>query len=338
MGKRAGEEVWGCARSPPASLAVKIEGHRRLQKLERPGNRFPSGASRRNFIQWDLGQSSDLQNRKITSALSVVICLCSSRKHTATGRGMRKPRALTAQLTSLPHPCTGLALGAAVTHVRPCPSRVPLPASLGRGGPASMTFAQHHPARRGKGDKRTPTWGVGPTREGGRGQASSQLVPAAKGGQSERAHFRRRASVVPRKMRASTVGLRGLRGWESSSHSEVEQGRIEASSRRPGEEGCACNPAFRNVLAQCPGNHVQSSRTFAYLNVRLGPQAAGLHQPPAHQRWPLDASLHGSGPSPAQVHLGAQPGSQRPPASTGQVSPSSPWKEARPGAGHTCTR
>lgn len=175
MGKRAGEEVWGCARSPLASLAVKIEGHRRLQKLERPGNRFPSGASRRNFIQWDLGQSSDLQNRKITSALSVVICLCSSRKHTATGRGMRKPRALTAQLTSLPHPCTGLALGAAVTHVRPCPSRVPLPASLGRGGPASMTFAPASPRQTGQRRQKDPNLGGWPHSGGGQG---ASLIPA----------------------------------------------------------------------------------------------------------------------------------------------------------------
>ena len=202
-----------------------------------------------------------------------------------------------------------------------------------------MALAQHHPARRGKGDKRTPTWGVGPTREGGRGQASSQLVPAAKGGQSERAHFRRWASVVPRKMRASTGGLRGPRGRESSSHSEVEQGRIEVSSRRPGQEGSACNPAFRNVLAQCPGNHVQSSRTFAYLNVRLGPQAAGLHQPPAHQRWPLHTSLTPWATRARALTCPGTPGSSaRPPASTERVSPASPWKEARPGAGHTCTR
>lgn len=53
-GKPAGEEVQGCARSPPPSLAVmmegpRAEGRRRLQKLERPGDRFPRQRLRRKL-------------------------------------------------------------------------------------------------------------------------------------------------------------------------------------------------------------------------------------------------------------------------------------------------
>lgn len=213
MGKGAGEEVWGCARSPPASPAVKIEGHRRLQKLERPGNRFPPGASRRNFTQWDPGQSSDLQNRKITRALSVVICLCSSRKHTATGRGMRKPRGSDslADLTapSLHWPGAGRS---GSSH-----STLPLKGATAC-QPQLRGTSQHDvrpasPRQTGQRRRKDPNRGGWPHSGAGRGQASSQLVPAAKGGQSERAHFRRRASVVPRKLRDPTVGLIGLRGW-----------------------------------------------------------------------------------------------------------------------------
>lgn len=84
-----------------------------------------------------------------------------------------------------------------------------------------------------------------------REQATSQLVPAPNVGQSERRHFREWASGLPRRMGASSRGLRGLEGRESSSHGGVEQERKHRPHDAQGKDVLATS-AIRKALTHSP--------------------------------------------------------------------------------------
>ena len=80
--------------------------------------------------------------------------------------------------------------------------------------------------------------------------------------------------MLPRKMDASSGGLRGL-GRESCGHGEVEQGRKRCLRDSWGQKDVPVTSAVGKLsptVQACMSSNARSP-AFAYLDVRLGPQA-----------------------------------------------------------------
>lgn len=164
-----------------------------------------------------------------------------------------------------------------------------------------------------------------PLRRGCSGQASFQLVLAPRGGQGEQGHVRGWASVLPRKMDASSGGLRGL-GRGSSGHGGVEQGRKRCLRDSWGQKDAPVTSAVGKLsptVQACMSSNARPLHTWMSGWDHRPRRAPPVSRAAGAGLWAPASLLEqaGTGPLPAQTHLGADSGSQGPQASTGLPPP-----------------